>query len=317
MLMMTASRRDEDEVLSALLNFKGNHPRRPTWVNAQQLAPHVRLPVPQVARVLRQLEIQGFLELAPQMYGSSTDPEEQVYGLTHEGGRRAAYAGRVNLDYVKTRGDVLSTMRFALIKEGTVAMSAAQLALTFRADPVEVVQVMRSLQADGYISIFEDMGMADQDALYQLTQTGHHVADYWYREGRFPPPTGGGGATTNTITNHGVMGAAVQGNANTVTATYAPGVDGPAFAAAVAAFQQALQRLTEADEKELAELRLRQLQRTVEAGQPSQSQWEKFTTWVTSSPAAITGGAVLWNAASAIGNALGYPIPPAPEGLGQ
>lgn len=315
---MPYDERDVEAILSAILNYKVSSQRRPTWVNAGEIAQHIGLPVPRVAEVLCGLEIEGFLELAPRMYGSSSDPKKQKYGLTTEGARRAREFDSMKFDYTKMRGDILVTMRFALIQENELAMSPQKLAQRFHEDAHEIVQILRSLEADGYIKFFSDMGKPEEEMLYQLTQQGHGVADYFYREGRFPPPSGMGGSTVNnSIVNHGQMGAAVQGNANTVSVTYAPGIDGAAFTDAVKAFEAALRSIGDVEEREVGELRLNQLRRTVEAGQPSQSQWDKLCSWVRGTSEIVTGGVVLWNAVAAIGAALGHPLPAAPQGLGQ
>lgn len=318
---MLNSQLQEAALLSAILNFKATGARRPVWVSAEDMAPLVNTPVMAVAEMMRRLEMQGYLEVEPnRMYGSPTATEKQRYGLSHDGARRAAYYDPMQQGYTNLLGQVLVAMHFGETKDNLSAVTAKELHERFHYDDlVDILRVLRSLQGQGYVKPFAQSWGAPEDVLYHLTTTGHQVAAYYHREGRFPPPAAVGGGSTTTY-NLNAPNSRVNNNStdsSTNTTNYHYGVDALTFTQAVLAFRDALQQVQDADERELGELRLSQLERVVQEGKSPEAQWERFFSWASGSASLVTGGAVLWNLGAAVGKALGYDVPEAPQGLGQ
>lgn len=271
--------------------------------------------------MLRRLEMQEYLEISPnRTYGSSTATEKQRYGLTRDGARRAAYYDPMQQGYTNLLGQVLVAMHFGETKDSIPATSAKKLHETFHYDDLaDIVRVLRSLQGQGYVKPFAQSRGVPEEDLYHLTTTGHQVAAYYHSEGRFPPPAavGGGGNTTYNLNgpNTRVNNNSTDSSRNDVNYHY--GVDAMTFAQTVAAFRDALQQIQDADEREIGELRLSQLERAVQEGKSPETQWERFFSWASNSASLVTGGAVLWNLGAAVGKSLGYDVPEAPQGLGQ
>ena len=317
---MPNSQLQEAALLSVILNFKATSARRPVWVSAEDVAPLVNMPVMAVAEMLRRLEMQEYLEVEPnRMYGSPTATEKQRYGLTRDGARRAAYYDPMQQGYTNLLGQVLVAMHFGETKDNVRVTSAKKLHETFHYDDIaDIVRVLRSLQGQGYVQPFAQSRGVPEEDFYRLTITGHQVAAYYHQEGRFPPPAAvGGGSTTYNLNapNSRVNNNSTDSSTN--TANYHYGVDALTFTQAVLAFRDALQQVQDADERELGELRLSQLERAVQEGKPSEAQWERFFSWASGSASLVTGTAVLWNLGAAVGKALGYDVPEAPQGLGQ
>lgn len=98
---------------------------------------------------------------------------------------------------------------------------------------------------------------------------------------------------------------------------YSSNIDGPNFEAALLKIQEALQTISDDNERELGELHLQQIARAAEQGSPIEGPWSRLINWVGTAGGLVASGAVLWNAVAALGKAAGLEVPPAPEGLGQ
>lgn len=322
--MPTSPQADESLLLHAVYAFKADSARRPAWVNAHDMAPLLGWKIQATAVMLRRLEMQAYLALAAERdYDTSMDPLEQRYGLTSEGARRAAaYTDPMRLGYTELQGQVLVTMHVKETRDGQAQSNASELQSIFHEEVLaDLLRVLRSLESQGYLEpAAASSGDAESD-LYRVTQTGHQVADYYHREGRFPPFTGTATRPSNGDTynmygsNSRVNNHSTDSSTNTVT--FQTGIDAATFVQAITAVRTALERLEDLDEREMGELRLTQFQRTVEAAQPADGQWRKLVAWGAALPAAISGTAVVWNALATLSGAAGHPLPEAPQGLGQ
>jgi len=262
------------------------------------------------------------LVLAPERdYDTSDDPQEQRYGLTTEGARRAAtYTDFMKLARRELNGQVLLTLHRREIKDGQGMTSATDLQGPFHEEALEdLVYVLRSLASQGYLKLTASRGDVETD-LYVVTQPGHQAADQYQHEGRFPPLAG---TVTSSIgdtynlngPNSRVNNHSTDSSTNTVISR--TGTDTDALVQALDALRAAVNQLGDQDERDLGEVHLAQFQRVVEAGESTQTKWGKLTAWAAALPNTISGAAVVWGAMSALSGAVGHPLPPAPEGLGQ
>lgn len=121
------------------------------------------------------------------------------------------------------------------------------------------------------------------------------------------------------MTNHfsGPNTGVIQvGDQNTASVVHQL-ADRPELLAALQALADSIRDIEPTLIREEGEFHLAQVTRVIERHESPAHPLERLSNWLGASAASITNVAVIWGLISAVGDMTGYPLPAAPEGLGQ